>query len=298
LGTQVFIINPDGTTSELTTEGPIKNILKTDECYVLVSDETKKVFLWKGISSSVRSKFIGAKRSQEIRGQVGMHYAVVPVDESEEPNEFISLVGGKTATGIAKEIKAEKVMAPIETGGGGGAGKISTGAGGSAGGGHPLREKPIFAPPEPAEGMNIAGSRDRGSQNKGPLYTGQEQPQYVQDAVTINFDQIMQKLEEIQIPDGYERELIIIGNHAYAVVEKVQTFLGKKQIQKAIEEVGSIPEGVFFAEGYSPRVLSENGKILAIEFLKRMADVPKAPVEVKDKRKILKDQIKEQLRGK
>ena len=289
--TQVFIINSDGTTSELTSGGPIKSILKSDECYVIVSDDTKRVFLWKGLSSSVRSKFIGAKRSQEIRGQVGMHYAVVPVDESEEPDEFISIIGGKTEAGIAKEIKVEKVMAPIETGGGGG-------AGGTGGGGHPLREKPIFAPPEPAEGMNIAGSRERSSQNKGPLYTGQEQPQYLQDAVSINFDQIMQKLEEIQIPDGYERELIIIGNHAYAVVEKVQTFLGKKQIQKAIEEVGSIPEGVFFAEGYSPRVLSENGKILAIEFLKHTAEVRKAPIEVKDKRKILKDQIKEQLRGK
>jgi hypothetical protein len=291
LGNQVFIINADGTTSELASEGPIKNLLKTDECYVIVSDDTKKVFLWKGVSSSVRSKFIGAKRSQEIRGQVGMHYAVVPVDESEEPDEFISIIGGKTTTGIAKEIKVEKVMAPIETGGG-------AGAGGTAGGGHPLREKPIFAPPEPAEGMNIAGSRDRGYENKGPLYTGQEQPQYMQEAVNINFDQIMQKLEEIKIPDGYERELIIIGNHAYAVVEKVQIFLGKKQIQKAIEEVGSIPEGIFFAEGYSPRVLSENGKILAIEFLKRIGELSRAPVEVKDKRKILKDQIKEQLRGK
>ena len=77
----MFLINPDGTTTELTSEGPIKDVLKTDECYVLVADDVRKVYLWKGVKSSVRSKFIGAKRSQEIRGQVGMHYAVVPVDE-------------------------------------------------------------------------------------------------------------------------------------------------------------------------------------------------------------------------
>ena len=81
---QVFLINPDGTTTELESQGPIKNILKTEECYVLVADDVRKVFLWKGLKSSVRSKFIGAKRSQEIRGQVGMHYAVVPLDEGEE----------------------------------------------------------------------------------------------------------------------------------------------------------------------------------------------------------------------
>jgi hypothetical protein len=290
LGTQVFIINHDGTTSELQSEGAIKNVLKSDECYVIVCDDVKKVYLWKGVTSSVRSKFIGAKRSQEIRGQVGMHYAVVPVDESEEPEEFISIIGGQTKAGIAKEIRAEKVMAPIPSSGG------STSSGGA--GVHPLREKPIFAPPEPAEGMNIAGSKARATQNVGPLYTGQEQAQYIQDDMQINFDQIMQKLEEIKIPDGYERELIIIGNHAYAVVEKVQTFLGKKQVQKAIEEVGSIPEGVFFAEGYSPRVLSENGKILAIEFLRRTTESTKTAVQFKDKKQILKDQIKEQLKGK
>ena len=72
----------------------------------------------------------------------------------------------------------------------------------------------------------------------------------------------------------------------------------EKKVEKVVERVGSIPEGIFFAEGYSPRVLSESGKILAIEFLKRLggAAPAKAP-EVKDKRQLLKDQIKVQLGG-
>ena len=106
----------------------------------------------------------------------------------------------------------------------------------------------------------------------------------------------LKKLEEIQIPSGFERELIIIGNQAYSVVEKVQQFLGKKQVTKEISKVGSIPEGIFFAEDYSPRILSENGKIIAIEFLKR-AGAPVKPVQSKNRREILKEQIKEQLGG-
>jgi hypothetical protein len=277
LGTQVFRIENDGNTTELTTDGSIKSVLKTDQSYVIVADEVRKVFLWKGISSSVRSKFIGAKRSQEIRGQVGMHFAVVPLDEAEETPEFLGIVGGKTEAGIAQEIREEKTPAPN---------------------GHPLRQKTIFAAPEPAVGMNIAGSKSRDSQNTGPLYTGQNTEQLYQEDQQINFDQIMHKLEEIKIPDGYERELIIIGNHAYSVVEKVQTFLGKKKVEKVMEKVGSIPEGVFFAEGYSPRVLSENGKIIAIEFLKRIGKGAAAPTQFKDKKQILKDQIKSQLGSK
>ena len=217
-----------------------------------------------------------------------MHYAVVPLDESEEDDDFLQIIGGKTEAGIAREIREEKAAAAAKTGGGGGAAK------------HPIREKPVFKPPEPADGMNIAGSKTAASINTGPMYTGQESMQgYAQKDQQINFDEIMKKLEEIKIPDGYERELIIIGNHAYSVVEKVQTFLGKKQVQKAIEEVGSIPEGVFFAEGYSPRILSENGKIIAIEFLKSKGGTAaaKGAPEYKDKKKILKDQIKLQLGG-
>ncbi|MFX0032612.1 MAG: hypothetical protein ACFE8V_11245 [Promethearchaeota archaeon] len=280
--TQVFKINMDGTTTEISTDGSIKEILKTDECYVLVSDEYRKVYLWKGIESNVRSKFIGAKRSQEIRGQVGMHYAVVPQDEGEEEPEFLKLVGGKTEGGIAKEIKADEPP-PVKT----------------APAVHPLREKDPFGIPKPAEGMNIAGSRDRASQNTGPLYTGQESfSTLMQDETHVNFEQIMQKLEEIKIPDGFERELIIIGNHAYSVVEKVQTFLGKKEVTKEISKVGTVPEGIFFAENYSPRILSENGKILAIEFLKRSEGPGGLQVEYKSKKEILKNQIKSQLETK
>jgi hypothetical protein len=274
--TQVFLINPDGTTTELTTEGQIKDVLKTDECYVLVADDKRKVYLWKGIKSSVRSKFIGAKRSQEIRGQVGMHYSVIPLDEGDEDAEFLELIGGKTEGGIAKEIKGEKVAAPSV---------------------HPLREKNVFGTPEPAEGMNIAGSRDRALQNTGPLYRGDSSmPSFTQEETQIDFQEIMGKLEEIQIPVGFERELIIIGNQAYSVVEKVQQFLGEKQVTKEISKVGSIPEGIFFAEDYAPRILSEGGRILAIELLKHSGKSAK-PVQARSKRELLKEQIKEQLEG-
>jgi hypothetical protein len=252
--------------------------MKSEEVYVIVADDIRKIFLWLGSKSNVRSKFVGAKRSQDIRGQVGLHYGSTSVDEGDETPELIKVMGGQTEAGIATAISTE----PAAAGGGGAAV-------------HPLREKNIFGTPEPAEGMNIAGSKDRAKENTGPLYTGKaSMAQFTQEEPQVNFEQIMRRLEEIQIPDGYERELIIIGNHAYSVVEKVQTFLGKKQVEKVIERVGTIPEGVFFAEDYSPRVLSENGKILAIEFLKRTGS---APVKAADKASLLKNQISEQLGG-
>jgi len=227
----------------------------------------RKVFLWKGVSSNVRSKFIGARRSQEIRGQVGMHYSVVPLDEGDEDDDFIEIIGGKTEAGIAKEIieddPSKGMQIVSKTQAPGGVGSLPT-------------------------GQNVSQG--------GPLYTGKEtMDAYQEEAPQSNYEQIMQKLEEIAIPEGYERELIIVGNYAYSVVEKVQTFLGEKKVERVIEQVGSIPEGIFFAKDYCPRVLSENGKILAIEFLKCLPSA-KAPVEKPaDKKQILKDQLKQQL---
>ncbi|MHA1782859.1 MAG: hypothetical protein ACTSUL_05455, partial [Promethearchaeota archaeon] len=67
---------------------------------------------------------------------------------------------------------------------------------------------------------------------------------------------------------------------------------------KEISKVGSVPEGVFFAENYCPRILSEKGKILAIEFLRRLDNTNKGQVQYKSKKEILKEQIKQQLANK
>ena len=108
----MFLINPNKTTSEITTGRSIKDILDTNECYVIVADEVRKIYLWKGMNSSVRSKFIGAKVSQEIRDQIGLHYAVAPLDEGEEEPEFIRLIGRKAKAVKTKEIS--KVELNIE----------------------------------------------------------------------------------------------------------------------------------------------------------------------------------------
>jgi len=268
---QVFKILDTGETEEMKDTGsPIKDILDISEVYIIISEhQDKTIWLWKGAKSSVRRKFIGAQKSQDVRGQVGMQYSVFPVDQGEEKPDFIKIIGGNPSEGFAREIKDDS--AGLET--------------------HPLRQKQIFEPPQPAEGMKI-GQSPQAQAGIGPLYTGEESISKYLEPTTVDFKSVMQKLEEIATPEGFEREMIIIGSQTFAVVEKVQTFLGKKQIEKVIERISSIPEGVFFAEGYTPRILSENGKVLAVEFLKKSnSNKNNNP----NKKNILKNQINQQL---
>jgi len=87
--------------------GPIKDLLNPKACYIIIADEYRKIYLWKGSESNVRSKFIGAKQSQEIRGQVGLMYAVIPLNEGEEEPEFLKLIGEKDENGNVKLKKIE-----------------------------------------------------------------------------------------------------------------------------------------------------------------------------------------------
>jgi len=90
-----FSPKDDGKDDNNTSEAPLKDLLGSDECYIIVSDEYRKVYLWKGKNSNIRSKFIGAKRSQDIRRKLGVDFVVVPLNEGEEDSDFLKLIGGK-----------------------------------------------------------------------------------------------------------------------------------------------------------------------------------------------------------
>lgn len=291
---QLLIVRPDGEVHEVaSSDKSFRELLDARECYILNDDDKKILYLWKGSECPVRNKFIGASKSQEVRGQVGMNYKVVPVDEGDEPDAFLAFLDQKPRSGLAKEIKedkplgfevpstssakpavnstvAEPVMKPevVKT--------AKFGQGGTpSGGGEPDGAKQVMA----SYGVKSSNAQE------GPLYNGgnfaqqMQQPAArvqpaaqpaVQQEPAIDFKKIMETLESLEVPEGYEREMTIIGNQAYSIVEKKINFLGSEKIERHMEKIGSLPEGVFFAQGYAPRVLCENQKVLAIEFLKNL----------------------------
>ena len=99
---QCFKVNVDRTITEIKTEGALKEKLNTEECYIIVSNEYRKVYFWKGFKSNVRSKFYGIEKSADMRSQLGMDFSIVAFDEYEEDSEFIKLIGGKTKLSIKR----------------------------------------------------------------------------------------------------------------------------------------------------------------------------------------------------
>ncbi len=289
---QLLTIRPDGEVHSIQSSDPIQKLLDPTQCYIINDDQKRQIYLWKGSQSSVRLKFIGASKSQEIRGQVGMHYKVIALDEGEEAEypDLYERLHEAPSTGFAQEIREENdlqwdpgtptkpkaVARPVS--------KPTP----KAPAPKPTPKAPASKPAKNLRGFSPTGGGDAdgavqvmssgGKVNQSkPLWTGESSssasysPGKGQSAEPqLDFKKIMETLESLQIPDGYEREMIIIGNSAYSIVEKKSSFLGETKVDKIMEKIGSLPEGLFFAQGYAPRVLCENQKVVAIEFLKKV----------------------------
>jgi len=80
--------------------------------------------------------------------------------------------------------------------------------------------------------------------------------------------EILDKFKE-DPPEGYIREGIIIPPDYYAVIEKKTTIMGKESVKREIEKAENLPQGFIFSPDYTPRILIENGKVVAIEILKK-----------------------------
>ncbi|MCK5344059.1 MAG: hypothetical protein KAR20_11685, partial [Candidatus Heimdallarchaeota archaeon] len=79
----------DSEVHAVNVEDLIGESLSPNEYYILKDDETKTIYSWIGSSCPAKIKFFGAGKSREVRGQVGMDYSLLQVDEGDEPPELL-----------------------------------------------------------------------------------------------------------------------------------------------------------------------------------------------------------------
>ncbi|MHA1300205.1 MAG: hypothetical protein ACTSO9_12355, partial [Candidatus Helarchaeota archaeon] len=107
---EIFSVLKTGETSYVKVP-TVKDALNNDAVLLIIDDDTRLIWLWKGNASSVAKKFIGARISQEVRGARGLMYKVIPVDQDEEPAEFKQIYDNEVA-----ESPQEKARPPIAEG--------------------------------------------------------------------------------------------------------------------------------------------------------------------------------------
>lgn len=86
----------------------------------------------------------------------------------------------------------------------------------------------------------------------------------------LSLQKIIQLLEKVDIPEGYERIMVIVNKEIYrykeieknypgAVIKEKKLFLLKEQV----------PDGPYLAENYVPRILFSFNKVIIVELLEK-----------------------------
>ena len=86
--TEAYEICSDGTSEEVKAT---RDSLNSNGVYCIVDNSNKSIYLWKGRNSDVRKKFAGAQTASRLRNEQGNGFRVRPLDEGEEPANFLSI---------------------------------------------------------------------------------------------------------------------------------------------------------------------------------------------------------------
>ena len=252
---------------ELAIAGKLQTELNNERVLIIVDDDDRKIWLWKGTEAGVRKKFIAARQGQAVRSQRGLVYKVMSIDGGEEPDDFLALLGHKPKPPAPKPKVEVQVDLPDKT--------IEIPA-----------DEPVPAPkPEPQAKTPAPTPMPKATAVTKPVepsqlgteYNGAEQPWPQRaPASTITptpaHDDIIGRVQNSTPPKGYSRELVIIGQEVFTSVDRKVTFLGKTQTTTLLERTRTLPDGPFFGGAYTPRILVEDGRVLATEFLKKTED--------------------------
>ena len=204
--------------------------LAPEKVMIVVDEDEKRMWLWKGAQCPVKKKFVGSKSLSDLRkNNYGFAFVSQTCEQGDETAEFVAMIKkiGKTSE-ISEEVLA-KASHMIER-----QRKMN------------VFEESLDDRPTPS----ILTMLD-GDQIATP--TREAKPKPKEDDYKKSFS----ILKDLGVPKGFDRDLVIIAKKVFT-----ETY------DKKFEELDEPPEGVFFSKNHVPRMICENGVVLAIEFLK------------------------------
>ena len=73
-------------------------VLHPYQVAIIVKEDLRRIYIWKGFTSSVRKKFIASRVASELQQELvtnaGFHRCkVISVDQGDEPHEFLNAFG-------------------------------------------------------------------------------------------------------------------------------------------------------------------------------------------------------------
>jgi hypothetical protein len=227
-------------------------IFHPKQVVIIVKEDVRRIYIWKGAEPHVRKKFIASRVAQELQGELIKRCKIVTVDQGDELSEFLNVFGFELKklaeiTGFNREISNQ--ILPVIT-----------------------RQAPTSSPLT--------------SKNKDKFRTFRSNT-VSKETKKSEFKSSQRILEEVLSntpPKNFKRKSIIIGeNTLYSLtIKKVKVF-GQNLEESEWEQVNNLPKGVFDLEGRKLRVHNDEIRgIKAIEILEPISEIENHEITQKE----------------
>ncbi len=224
---------------------------------IIIKEQLRRIYIWKGISSTVRNKFIASRVASELQRDLmnssNFHRCkIVSVDQGDEPEEFLNAFGFQT---IPFTIDSEAF-------------EVST-----------ATRKEIVSP-HLDQKVEKEQAKDKNNQTLDKIAV--KAPSYERLKKVERSKKILEKVLKIDIPNNFKRRNILIGNNIlYGMTIKKAEIFNKSVEEKEWEVISSLPKETIELEGHKLRIHfnTELGEVEAIEILENIHQSEKSEVK-------------------
>lgn len=262
----------------------LKNHLSPEQVFIIIREDLRRIYIWKGAKSPVRKRFISSRVAQDLQREL-MEDAryhrckVVSIDQGDELGEFLNafrLESMEVTEKLAdlryvRNIERDRL---IETGHQPEVVKTSKGK----------VEEEYYSPILDDKTDKVVKSSFTSEIKKLKGKTSPIRPSKVKGTLGLleeEKEKIKKKILDIDIPENYERQNLILGHSLYGAVSKITEVFGKDVVEITWEEVKKVPKGVIELDNNLFRVYFDDKKgiVEAVEVLKKTSTPSKKKVE-------------------
>ena len=269
---------------DVSDQAELRNILDPEQVFVIVQEELRRIYIWKGAKSPVRKRFISSRVAQalqeELVKQAAFHRCkIISIDQGDEVTEFLTAFNLESME-VTEKLADVRYIRNID------------------------REKMLDQGIIPEEGFKVVAVDNENQEKPTTSTTSTKKTVIPKKAAPVKKympppmksygeakpapsmaekerKSIMEKIIKEEIPDNLKRQNLIIGHTLYGAVSKTVKVFGKEIVETEWEPVQNVPKGMMEIDDRILRVYfdEEKGIVEAIEILVQNGGEKAAPAE-------------------
>ena len=252
----------------------LQSHLNPEQVLIIIREDLRRIYIWKGAKSPVRKRFISSRVAQELQIDLieDSRYhrcKIISIDQGDELQEFLNAFRLESMEVIERlpdmryirNIERDKLLEQERL--------VKEKKGGKV-----KLDDDYYSPALEDTTDDVV----RSSIGIGiPLKKERDrlvQPSKISATIGLaeeEKEKIKEKILKISVPENMERQNLILGHNLYGAVSKVTDVFGKNVVEIVWEEVKKVPKGVLELDDNIFRVYFDDKKgiIEAVEVLKK-----------------------------